>query len=266
MAGLGGRRAEEATTTLRVLSGSAVPWAPGPVVCVAGAVIGGTAAASDAEDLLGPLRAIAKPLRDTWRSDGPAAPLFAHEHPAGPRRTVADHLLLDEIGRDGVLEFLRVAGEGSGSPLLMAELRNLGGALAEPDPAGGLLDSVDARFAYVGCGSAVDAGPRRRAWSTTRWFGRCCRRGTWAPRCRAWWGRGRSRRGTSTGSGPPGRTRSARGSTRTGCSRATWRPAPLGDRVRHPGVRVSPSRARSWARSRRPQGCEDGARWGPGRR
>ncbi|GAA4294076.1 hypothetical protein GCM10023148_56460 [Actinokineospora soli] len=71
---------------------------------------------------------------------------------------MADHLLLDEIGRDGVLEFLRVAGEGSGSPLLMAELRNLGGALAEPDPAGGLLDSVDARFAYVGCGSAVDAG------------------------------------------------------------------------------------------------------------
>lgn len=146
----------EATTTLRVLSGSAVPWARRPVVCVAGAVTGGAAAASDTEDLLGPLRAVAAPLRDTWRADGPAAPLFAHEHPVGPVHSVADHLLLDEIGRDGVTEFLRVAGEGSGSPLLTAELRHLGGALADGDPAGGVLDRVDARFAYTGFGSAAD--------------------------------------------------------------------------------------------------------------
>lgn len=147
----------EAGTTLRVLSGSAVPWAPGPVVCVAGVVQGGTAAESDAAELLDPLRAITAPLRDTWRVDGPAAALFAHEHPAGPVRITGDHLLLDEIGRDGVTEFLRVAGEGSGSPLLSAELRHLGGALAEPDPAGGLLDHLDARFSYVGRGAATDA-------------------------------------------------------------------------------------------------------------
>ncbi|MGW5053594.1 FAD-binding oxidoreductase [Actinokineospora sp. NPDC004072] len=145
----------EASTSLRVLSGPPVAWASGPVVCVAGAVIGERAAA-DAEDLLGPLRAVAPPVRDTWRPDGPAAALFAHEHPAGPNRTVGDHLLLDEIGLDGVTEFLRVAGEGSGSPLLAAELRHLGGALAEPDPAGGLLTHVEARFAYLGTGSAVD--------------------------------------------------------------------------------------------------------------
>jgi FAD/FMN-containing dehydrogenase len=147
----------QATTSVRVLSGHAVPWAGTPVVCVTGAVIGGTAAMRDAEDLLGPLRAVATPLRDTWRSDGPAAPLFAAEHPVGPPRTVGDHLLLDEIGRDGVAEFLRVVGEGSGSPLPVAELHHLGGALAEPDPAGGLLDHLDACFAYTAFGSTADA-------------------------------------------------------------------------------------------------------------
>ncbi len=147
----------QATTVVRLLSGQAAPWAETAVVCVAGAVIGGTAAVNDAEDLLGPLRAIAKPLRDTWRADGPAAPLFATDHPIGPGRTVADHLLLDEVGRDGVAEFLRVLGEGSGSPLPVVELRHLGGALAEPDPAGGLLDHIDAGFAYTGFGPAADA-------------------------------------------------------------------------------------------------------------
>ncbi|MFC5288321.1 FAD-binding protein [Actinokineospora guangxiensis] len=147
----------QATTSVRVLSGEAVPWTEDPVVCVTGAVLGGSSAMGDAEDLLGPLRAVATPLRDTWRSDGPAAPLFAAEHPVGPARTVGDHLLLDEIGRDGVAEFLRVLGEGSGSPLPVAELHHLGGALAERAPAGGLLDHLDAGFAYTAFGATADA-------------------------------------------------------------------------------------------------------------
>ncbi|MEN3539941.1 FAD-binding protein [Microbispora sp. ZYX-F-249] len=150
----------EATTSLRVMNLPPLPGVPpalaaGPVVCVDGAILaarGPAAARSVAEDLLGPLRSVAEPVLDTWQEATPAAVPGVHMDPADPVPVVGDHMLLDELGDDGAEAFLGAVGPGSGSPLVVAGLRQLGGAFAVPDPAGGALNHLPARYSYAGSG------------------------------------------------------------------------------------------------------------------
>lgn len=151
----------EATTTLRLMNLPEHPDVPpelnvGTVLCVDGAVLGPaedvTAAEEIAADLLGPLRSVAEPLMDTWELAEPPAVAQTHMDPTEPFPVYGDHMLLEDLGEDGTDALLRVAGQGSGSPLTNVELRQLGGAIAEPDPAGGALDHLDAPYAYMGGG------------------------------------------------------------------------------------------------------------------
>ncbi|HEX6472290.1 MAG TPA: FAD-binding protein [Streptosporangiaceae bacterium] len=156
----------EATTTLVVMNLPPLPDVP-PVlagrtmVSVSGAVLSetdaGTAGAErHAADLLAPLRAVAEPVLDTWHPTTPSAVLEAHMDPTDPVPFVGDHMLLDDLGDAGAAAFLEVVGEGSGSPFVLAGLRQLGGAFARPDPAGGVLDHLDARFSYAGSGVPME--------------------------------------------------------------------------------------------------------------
>ncbi|GII88134.1 FAD-linked oxidase [Sphaerisporangium siamense] len=157
---------DEVTTSLRVMNLPPVPGVPpalaaGPVICVDGAVLSldgdVTAATRQAEDLLGPLRAVAEPVMDDWRLTEPSAVLRAHMEPDDPIAIAGDHMLLREIGDDGAAAFLRLLGAGSGSPFVVAGLRQLGGAYGRPSPGGGALDHLDAHYAYSGAGVAEDA-------------------------------------------------------------------------------------------------------------
>jgi hypothetical protein len=151
----------DAATSLRVMNLPPLPEIPpaltgGPVLGLAGLVLSSTeddlvAAQRYADELLGPLRAVAEPVFDTWQVGSPAAVPEAHMDPADPLPVLGDHMLLDEIGADGVAEFLRVVGD-DGSPLVAAELRQLGGAASVPHPGGGALTHLDARYAYMAAG------------------------------------------------------------------------------------------------------------------
>lgn len=157
---------DEVTTSLRLMNLPPVPGVPpvlaaGPVLCVDGAVLGLagddlTAAARYAEGLLGPLRAVGTPLLDTWRAAPAAEVLSTHMDPPEPVPFVGDHQLLGELGEEGVAEFVRVTGPGSGSPLVIAGLRQLGGAYTRSAPGGGVLDHFTARYSYSGSGVPVD--------------------------------------------------------------------------------------------------------------
>ncbi|MFC7613510.1 hypothetical protein ACFQV2_07725 [Actinokineospora soli] len=114
------------------------------------------AAREHAADLLGPLRAIAEPVMDTWHETTPSAVLATHMDPEEPVPAMGDHLLLSDLGAEGAAEFLRLVGEGAESPLVLAGLRQLGGALAVPDPAGGALSHVDAPLLYSAAGIPMD--------------------------------------------------------------------------------------------------------------
>jgi hypothetical protein len=156
----------EMTTSLRVMNLPKVPEVPdilsrGTVLCVDGsaAVPSGdpSAARQYVEDLLAPLRSLAEPLLDTWHLAAPPAVAQTHMDPTEPFPIYGDHMLLGEISEECAAEFVRLTGPDSGSPLTNAELRQLGGALSAPHLAGGVLNHLDARFAYMGGG--VPFGP-----------------------------------------------------------------------------------------------------------
>ncbi|GAB2893805.1 FAD-binding oxidoreductase [Streptomyces deserti] len=154
------------TTALRVMNLPDVPGIPpeltgGPVVCLTGTVLARTehdavTAERRAEELLGPLRSVAEPLLDTWSAAAPPAVVGSHMDPTDPVPVAGDHLLLSQLGEDGIDVFLRLLGEGSGSPLVNAELRQLGGALAAHHPDGGALTRLDAAFAFTAGGLVTD--------------------------------------------------------------------------------------------------------------
>jgi len=158
---------DEVATSLRVLNLPQMDDIPpvltsGPMLCVDGVVLGTTGddpplAEQHAAELLGPLRAIAEPVMDTWHTTAPSAVLATHMDPSEPVPAQGDSMLLTELGGDGIAEFFRVLGEGSNSPLVLAGLRQLGGAMAVPDPDGGALNHLDANYIYSGAG--IPMGP-----------------------------------------------------------------------------------------------------------
>lgn len=152
------------TTSLRVMRLPDSPDVPEelrsrPVVCVDGAALGDASAVSDAsdtaEDLLGPLRAAAWPVLDTWRRADLTAVPTSHMDPVTPLPLITDHMLLREDGGREAAGFLEAALDESCEHLANVELRQLGGALAEPDVPGGALDRFDAAYALVAGGVPV---------------------------------------------------------------------------------------------------------------
>ncbi|HVK24298.1 MAG TPA: FAD-dependent oxidoreductase [Actinokineospora sp.] len=157
----------EVSTSFRVLNLPPFPGVPevlsgGTMICVDGVVLGqqgadDAIALGQADDLLAPLRAVAEPVMDTWHLTTPQEILATHMDPDEPVPAQGDHFLLTELGDDAIDEFVRVLGAGSESPLVMAGIRQLGGALAEPSSSGGALDHITEPYLYSGAGIPLDA-------------------------------------------------------------------------------------------------------------
>jgi hypothetical protein len=173
----------EVTTAFRVLAFPDIPDVPEPLrgrtlTVVDGAFLGDVAAG---EELLAPLRAAAEPMIDTWAQIPAAGMLRVHMDPEQPVPAVSGTCIVGDLDDAALDAFLAVTGEGSGSPLLMAELRQLGGALAEPPAGTGACGAVAGSFLVYGVGipatpELAEAIPARldtlvetlRPWSTGR--------------------------------------------------------------------------------------------------
>jgi hypothetical protein len=156
------------TTSLRLMNLPPLPEIPAPlregtVLCVDGTVLSTSADTATAErqaaDLLGPLREVAEPLLDTWRLAKPADVVLTHMDPTEPFPIFGDHMLFDDLPGDAVEELLRLVGDQADATLTNAELRQLGGALAEPARGGGVFDHLNARFAYMNGGVPFGVTP-----------------------------------------------------------------------------------------------------------
>ncbi len=166
----------EITTSLRLLDLPPLPGFPeGPVACVEGAVLGtddgAVAATAIADELLRHLRAVGAPVLDTWRMTTPERVGRVRLAPGLDGVSVRDHLLLHELGDEGVVALLHAAGSGATRRPVLVELRQLGGAFAAPDVPGGALDRTAARFAYLGHGTRAEHAGVRAAlqrWNTGR--------------------------------------------------------------------------------------------------
>jgi len=106
----------------------------------------------EGEATIAPLRELGEPIMDTFGQIPAEGLSRIHMDPEPPVPGMGHHRLLSELPDDAIDAFVGVAGPDAGSPLLLAELRQLGGALARRDENGGALPSLDADFALLGVG------------------------------------------------------------------------------------------------------------------
>ena len=149
---------DEVTTAFRILHVPPLPEIPEPLRGRTLVVIDGAVLGSDdwSASVLGALRELGPEL-DTFARVPAASLARLHMDPEGPTPVVSGTAMLSGLPDAAVDAFLAEVGPGSQSSLLMAELRQLGGALGRPHPGGGVLDRLDAEFVLFGGAMAADA-------------------------------------------------------------------------------------------------------------
>ncbi|MFT4110993.1 FAD-binding oxidoreductase [Propionicimonas sp.] len=157
--------AEDATTSLRLLSIPPLPELPPfirgrQLVAIDGAVL---ADDEDAVRLLEPLRALGPEIDTFARVPAPALGRI-HLDPEGPTPAVSGHLVLDDFDAAAVDAYVGAAGADSGTTLLSAEIRHLGGALGRPARGGGALDRLPGEYAayFVAVAATPELGAQGR--------------------------------------------------------------------------------------------------------
>jgi hypothetical protein len=148
---------EDVTTSFRIVHAPAAPSVPAQLhgrrlLIVDGAVLG---ADDRAAEVLAPLRAL-RPEFDTVTRVPAASLVRLHLEPEGPAPAYASSALLSGLPDAAVAAVIEAVGPGSANRLTVAELRQLGGALARPDPDGGALSSLDGDFLILGLGLDED--------------------------------------------------------------------------------------------------------------
>lgn len=124
---------EAATTAFRLMNFPPLPELPPflsgrKLVVIDGAIL---ASDQDAAELLAPLRALGPEL-DTFARTPAAALTRMHMDPEGPTPSVSNSVLLADLPSEAIEALLEAAGPASGSSVLAAELRQLGGAVGRP--------------------------------------------------------------------------------------------------------------------------------------
>jgi FAD binding domain len=153
---------EEVGSTMRLLQLPPIPDVPEPLrgqklLGIAAACIGSK---EEGENAIAPLREIGEPVMDTFdQIPAPGLSRIAMD-PEPPVPGLGHHRVLGELPDEAVDAFYEAAGPESGSPLLLAELRQLGGALGRPAENGGALDKLDANWVMLGIGMLMDPAMR----------------------------------------------------------------------------------------------------------
>jgi hypothetical protein len=153
---------EEASSMLRALNLPPIPDIPEPLrgkkwLAITAACIGSR---EEGETTIAPLREIGEPVVDSFDQVPALALSRIAMDPEPPVPALGHHRLLAELPDDAIDAFVSVAGPDAGSPLLLAELRHLGGALRRPAENGGALDKLDGDFVMLGIGMLMDPALR----------------------------------------------------------------------------------------------------------
>jgi FAD/FMN-containing dehydrogenase len=140
------------TTSARILRLPPDPALPEevrgrPLVAIDGAVLGDL---DEAEALMAPLREL-RPEIDTFETVPATALARLHMDPEDPTRAITDDRLLSDLPSEAVEAFIGAAGPESGSTLTIAELRQLGGAVARTPERHGVLPRLDGNYLLFAC-------------------------------------------------------------------------------------------------------------------
>jgi FAD binding domain-containing protein len=151
----------EITTSLRMLTLPPLPSIPPflagrRVLALDGAVAAATetdlpAAKRILDKMLSPLVAVAEPVLNTWAPASPQALPQTHMDPPRPVAFGSGSALVHELDEAGWAKVLN-----AGPSLIALELRQLGGAFANPATVGGAVDRFAAPLLYYAVGAAGD--------------------------------------------------------------------------------------------------------------
>jgi hypothetical protein len=145
---------DDVTSVVRFLTPPPIPDVPEPLrgtplLTIDAACIGDQASG---EAAIAPLREIGETIMDTFGQIPAEGLCRIHMDPEQPVPGLGHHQVIRELPDEAIDAFTGLAGPDSGSPLLLTELRQLGGALGRPDKDGGALSHLDADFAMLGIG------------------------------------------------------------------------------------------------------------------
>jgi FAD/FMN-containing dehydrogenase len=145
---------EDFTSVLRFITPPPIPDVPEPLrgkplLTIDGAFLGGK---EEGDALLEPLRAIGEPIMDSFAPMPTAGLSFIHMDPEKPVPGIGDGMTLRELSDEAIDAWVEVAGVDSGSPLLLSEIRHVGGALGREDENGGALSRLDADWIMYSVG------------------------------------------------------------------------------------------------------------------
>ena len=147
---------DEVTTAFRAMRIPPLPELPEAVrgrqlVVIDGAVVGSDERGAE---LLAGLRAL-RPEIDTFGRMPAKALTRIHMDPEGGAPFASDTAMLDGLPDAGVDAFIAAAGPDADTSVLLAELRQLGGALGRRHEGGGVLDRLDGQFIAFAGGMAI---------------------------------------------------------------------------------------------------------------
>ncbi|MCO8275890.1 FAD-binding oxidoreductase [Actinoplanes sp. TRM 88003] len=147
----------EATTSLALLQLPPMPGVPEPLAgrFTVAVRFAWTGTAESGAAVLAPMRAAAEPVIDAVQTIPYAAIGMVHADPTDPMPVIEETDLLTSFPAEAVDALLAVAGPDAGSPQVIVELRQLGGALAEPPAQPSALCHRDAAFALTIIGVPV---------------------------------------------------------------------------------------------------------------
>ncbi len=145
---------DEVTSIVRFLRPPPLPDVPEPLrdrplITIDAACIGSQA---DGERLLAPLREIGEPIMDSFAQIPAEALSKIHMDPEQPVPGLGHHALIADLPDEAIDAFVGAAGHDAGSPLLLAELRHIGGALGRAGEDAGALAKLDADYLMFGIG------------------------------------------------------------------------------------------------------------------
>lgn len=155
---------EDTTSIIRYLNLPPLPEIPEVlagkrVITLDSASLGDPSVARSALD---DMRSVASPVLDSYATVPTPDLVRLHGDPEMPTAGLAHHTLLSTMNRDVASALHEVLGPDSGNPLLSVEVRHLGGAVAEPDPNGGVLSHIASPYLLGAVGLAMDSDSYRK--------------------------------------------------------------------------------------------------------
>ena len=145
---------DEVSSVVRFVTPPPIPDVPEPLrgtplLTIDGACIGTRA---EGEAAFAPLREIGETIMDTFEWMPTSGLSRIHMDPENPVPGIGEGGLVGELSDEAIDAFVGLAGPDSGSPLLLTELRQLGGAMGRPAEDGGALTHLDAGYVMYSVG------------------------------------------------------------------------------------------------------------------